>query len=1638
MRLYTRVLGREEVADLYTDSLTGASKLLLRPVVPILIGGPIPTNPPILFATSPARLRWQAQILRLGRIVSASPGRLTWQARSLTVVLGRTIAPAQVMWRVAQAFTGTRVVLLPPVQMPWRAMESTARILDLGLPYPTAPLSFPLHRRWTHKPGRSASVDWRHPLAQGLICCYLFNEGQGTTLYDLTGNQHDVTIGLGSGDSTWMTWTAGMFGGAAGPVLAGQAGTGSLDQDLGNMRTPLVLPAGGTWTIELWILVEDRYPLNSTFGRVFFPAFPAIVPAINYFPGVGLQYQDDQQLQMIRGPAQQWTHMVFVKRRREYLAEVFPQPLLEKYANGELLQLESGGRILDTAIRWNKFLHSSAQSPFTGTIGLCRIWDRDLNRQEVFQLYAQPYEMFTAWGRGAVFHSERPVSPPARLQWQAQVARIPRIFLVEPVRVQWEAQELPFTGTLSNPVPSRVQWQAQPLQRSVTVEVVPARLQWRTVRQQLPIGLNLRDCGEEYETALQKTSIGGDWLISAPGIGLFVSFNYEGGGGWEHRIVDISDIEISAPPGGGIASVANVTVSIAETGGGQSIVTLWEQASAVGAVRVTIDFLLAGAEQVLRIFTGTIDSIVVKDAVAQLLLVDDSIQRNLIIPKEIVTVEEYPNADQAALTKAIPLVYGQGSKIGAAPLLLVDVAANVYLLAAHPMRVGGSLAVYDEPTKTFLTLPNIILIPNNANATITLGTLDAGPLRLWDSQGGVVNPTAAIDGTSTTLTVVGTDINGAVFTYQSAIQPGDGWGYCRWGFGNPGVPLAGTLKVDLTNHRRSPGSTPTVTGTFYCRTVDAQLPLSVEHRFLMVSPAFRHTISAQNNTFILSNVNIGLHEIFEVLLITRCEGQIGAAWQTYEVGEVSITPLVAFTADISGTPTAVGLPINLQDLRFNTQRPALSVYVASYVTNPTHALDGNSTGTWAQILTTGLDSNLDGYGELIVTADVTAAQRGNNTVSIDLIGHRRALTSTPTVTGTFSIQTYNTATGVLLRDNLFVTQAFRHQTNPITTSYVATAINLGATTQLAVRAVARNEGGVGSAGQIYEVREIDIQTFYQPRGDSGEVYLFGEGYEGRTDLLGTVTDYLGSEPGRLYQTPDMVIASIYEDELGLGVDLESFAAAYNFFAGFEIRFDGGIGAGWALEQANARDILDAMARQSTAILFPTFEATWGIRPFRSNLDVHQAFDASTILTESGSEQTRPEDRNSTVQVTFGNLQNVYNHFEVRYKYNVGSNKYDGVYRVTKDGSNLPTGAIDKAEIELTCLKSWLRYGDLEPLIVEAPWIADDASAAYFLRHLALYFSQQRLGVQFETTFKAACLQVGDFITITDNSLPVGDNGGVFEVHTIRYMPLRGRIQLTTSRVSVIPDVALPVAPAVLTGCAKFADSMRDGMVACWDFDEVSGTRIDHLQEYALTTVNTPAGVPGKIGNAVQILRAQVQYLRGENLLAGAFTGAFTIAVWVRLLSVPSEWQGIVVNEDAYPNREIFFGVGDGGFLHVGVGNSNGGGQLCANDFSFSLWKSLMTLPYTGTAADWTLLRVWRTCDASFSGTLTLQMNNDPAISTVFTGAVPHAYNHFTVGASEQSNGGTAYYGNFLLDQLMVWRRALSQAELDAIWNGGLG
>lgn len=55
------------------------------------------------------------------------------------------------------------------------------------------------------KPLFGSQINQAHPLSQGIVSCYLFNEGAGTTVYDSSGKGHHMDFTTGSPLPTWTS-----------------------------------------------------------------------------------------------------------------------------------------------------------------------------------------------------------------------------------------------------------------------------------------------------------------------------------------------------------------------------------------------------------------------------------------------------------------------------------------------------------------------------------------------------------------------------------------------------------------------------------------------------------------------------------------------------------------------------------------------------------------------------------------------------------------------------------------------------------------------------------------------------------------------------------------------------------------------------------------------------------------------------------------------------------------------------------------------------------------------------------------------------------------------------------------------------------------------------------------------------------------------------------------------------------------------------------------------------------------------------------------------------------------------------------------------------------------------------------------
>lgn len=771
---------------------------------------------------------------------------------------------------------------------------------------------------------------------------------------------------------------------------------------------------------------------------------------------------------------------------------------------------------------------------------------------------------------------------PARMQWQAQTTARGRTLQVQPARLQW-VTAVGIRSSQLTLTPARWRWQAGTPRTAPRLVVLPAQVAWQAPSQTLryPIPFHEDTLSPAFLAALHAPVLIGDWLVQSQRLQLRLSTSYNPDGLWEHRLVSIGDVEITVAPGGGMATVANVTLIVAEDGTGQSMLQRWRRYTTIGGTAdITIDFRLEADGSLCRIFTGAIDTIVIANGQSQVQCVDTSIQRNLQLPQRLVTSNGFALAASGALTQPLPLLYGQGSYLGAAPLLFTNTADLGYTAAGHSMSMTSQIAVYNPTAQLFMPAM-LSTVANDQQATIFL-----------------------------------------------------------------------------------------------------QAPL--------------------------------------------------------------------------------------QQQILNTQTGALAVFAQQAVTFASAAIDG-SPATLARVNTTALAPNLDGQGLLAIIATPTATQRGNNEAVVTLTNHRRGITSDPTVTGQFTINTINMATGTVLRSAIFTTQSFRHALHPQTTIQTITNLALGDHEAVEVLLTARNEGGIGTASNFYEIQDISIQTGYQPPGDTVPVFLYQD-FNGRRDTTGLVA---ANGIGSLYTWPNDVIGSLLLDEMGLPLS-PNMANAQPFYVARTYQFNGGVGYGWAVTRANARDVLHQAAQQAMAILAPDLHGLWGMRPFDPTATAHDDFDASSMLRVAGSAPGT-----DSFAVTLGNMASVHCRCEVQYAWNPGSQKYDQLAYADETGTNVPSDAT--GDVRSMCQLSAMRYGVTEPLIVNASWIRDATTARLLLRHLVAYFAFQRLFVTFDTTLQAMGAQLGEVNTVTHPLLPEADSGGLFETHTLRISPGTGRVTITASK-----------------------------------------------------------------------------------------------------------------------------------------------------------------------------------------------------------------------------------------------------------------
>ncbi len=209
-----------------------------------------------------------------------------------------------------------------------------------------------------------------------------------------------------------------------------------------------------------------------------------------------------------------------------------------------------------------------------------------------------------------------------------------------------------------------------------------------------------------------------------------------------------------------------------------------------------------------------------------------------------------------------------------------------------------------------------------------------------------------------------------------------------------------------------------------------------------------------------------------------------------------------------------------------------------------------------------------------------------------------------------------------------------------------------------------------------------------------------------------------------------------------------------------------------------------------------------------------------------------------------------------------------------------------------------------------------------------------------------------------------------------------------------------------------------GIISWWPFDETSGTTAaDIVGNQVGSLVNGPIQTPGIVGEALRFNGSTSYVTVADNDLWALGARDFTIELWANFSSLApgSVYTAIFVGTDEGP------GIRNKWFFTLAAGNL----QFAINGPSVGS-KSFAWVPFSPTVGQWYHLAVTRN-----AGTYTIYINGIPSGSQASTDVIPNANAPLNIGQAESLG-----FMPGLLDELTIYNRALSQAELQTIVTAG--
>ncbi len=222
-------------------------------------------------------------------------------------------------------------------------------------------------------------------------------------------------------------------------------------------------------------------------------------------------------------------------------------------------------------------------------------------------------------------------------------------------------------------------------------------------------------------------------------------------------------------------------------------------------------------------------------------------------------------------------------------------------------------------------------------------------------------------------------------------------------------------------------------------------------------------------------------------------------------------------------------------------------------------------------------------------------------------------------------------------------------------------------------------------------------------------------------------------------------------------------------------------------------------------------------------------------------------------------------------------------------------------------------------------------------------------------------------------------------------------------------------------------TLTTSLVAYWNLNEATGTRVDFFSTKNLTLGTEPNAVTGKVGDAADFTAASAEFLTAGNNAAFDNPGDFSISAWLKVTTGTA--QAILMK-----NNDTLLGTGPGWSFNFGVWNPGIFGLAMTKNGTNYLQRS------TANATDYSDT-TWHFCIVTRSGTTINFYVDNGAVQSVSQGDAGTMDNcsnavNFNMGRSEDAGG--RWYLDGALDEVGFWSKVLSSTERTDLWNGGSG